>query len=276
MPHFTEFAEEYLKDRKPDHKVFAVYEHSVYPVNNGLIYMADAGADDVLVASHIDVFEGERVGAVTIARLTHANANALRSLVPFTAPSKVLSRDQSCGVGDRLGIAVPGHLRVFENCSVAPVLAQQSMRELSLTNRTYEDVVDAATFSVFRAGFKTGFGADGDHLKNAVDIQTALKAGCSMITLDCSDHIKPVHQLEPDAAMDEEYLNKTFNAEGEPIHFTRQELNEARAVYGEAIAFAKEMYDRFFAGGDAPAELEISIDETKEATSPQQHFFIAS
>ena len=221
-------------------------------------------------------FGGGSAGGVTVSELTHESALALRNLLPFTAPSKVLSLDRSFGVGDRLGVAGPGHIRVFENCDASPVFAQQSMRELVLTNRSYADVVDTATFAVFRAGFDRGFGADGDHLKTATDIKTALEAGCTMITLDCSEHINLSHPVPPDAEMEKLYLKDTFRFEGHEIRFTAQELNDARAIYGGAIAFAREISCAFFADADSQAELEVSIDETSEATTPQQHFFIAS
>ena len=276
MPHFTQFAKEFFENRRLDPRAYSVYPNSVRPVKGGLLYMADGGEEDVLVVRELGGFAGERVDGVLQAPLSHENARALRALLPFTAPAKVLSRDQSCGVGDRLGIAAPGHIRVFERCDVSPVLAQQSMRELSLTNRSYPDVVDTATFGVFRAGYTAGFGADGDHLKTLPDIQTALDAGCSMITLDCSEHIQPPHPVAPDPGMERDYLNRVFRAEDEEIRFTARDLDEARAVYGDVIAFAKEVYDTFFAGPDSPAELEISIDETGEPTTPQQHFFIAA
>ena len=88
---------------------------------------------------------------VLVAPLTHENAAALRERFPFTAPSAVLGKRRTLGVGDRLGIAGPGHLRVFEQYDAYPILAQQSIRELTLTGRTFEDVLDCASFAVFRA-----------------------------------------------------------------------------------------------------------------------------
>ncbi len=93
------------------------------------------------------------------------------------------------GVGDRLGIAGPGHIRVFQEYDVYPVFAQQSIRELNLTQRTYKDVLDSTTFSVFREGYTKGFGADGDHLKKPEEVKMALDLGFTMITLDCSEHM---------------------------------------------------------------------------------------
>ena len=66
--------------------------------------------------------------------LTHETACWLRQRFPWTAPQPVLRRERTVGVGDRLGIACPGHLRVFEKYDATPVLAQQSIRELNLTS----------------------------------------------------------------------------------------------------------------------------------------------
>ena len=277
MPHFTEFAKSLGKETHTDPGLYGVYPRSVYRTNGGFVYMADNGAEDVLVVCNAEGFTGERADGALLAPLTHANACALRGLFPFTAPAKILSRDRTFGAGDRLGIAAPGHLRVFENCAVTPVLAQQSVRELNLTNRTFEDIVDAAAFAVFRAGYERGFGADGDHLKTMPEIQSALDAGCSMITIDCSDHIKTPREVAPDAGTERFYLNKVFHVEDEEIRFTAKDLDESRAIYSDAIEFIREVHGTFFSGAyRRPAELEISIDETQEATTPQQHFFVAS
>jgi hypothetical protein len=212
--------------------------------------------------------------------LTHKNAETLRKVFPFTAPSQVLSKERSFGAGDRLGIASPGHIRVFEKYDVYPILAQQSIRELNLTNRTYEDVIDAVTFAVFREGFKRGWGADGDHLKTPKDIEYALSLGFTMITLDCSDHIKNNITDENAPALPavyaDKYLGKTFDiGENVSLSFTESDLKKIAAIYGEAIGFAKEMYSQFMVNAKQPADFEISIDETSTPTTPLQHYFVA-
>jgi hypothetical protein len=53
------------------------------------------------------------------------------------------------------------------------------------------------------------------------------------------------------------------------------ELRQCAAIYGDAIAFAAEIYKQFFASGKYDADLEISIDETVSVTTPLQHFFVA-
>ncbi len=231
------------------------------------VFMArDASGRDVLVD------RGE------IRPLDHEAAQYLRARFPFTAPVPVLRRPCTFGVGDRLGVACPGHIRVFEKYDATPVLAQQSIRELTLTNRTYADVLDAVTFAVFREHFTRGFGADGDHLKRPEDVAYALSLGYTMITLDCSEHI---HGDGGSAKIPEAlralYLGKSFDiGEGVTLSFTEEELSKIIHIYGEAIDFAVSIWEKFFAADETIADFEISIDETATPTTPLQHFFVAS
>jgi hypothetical protein len=272
---------------------FEIYEKSINNIDSTVVFMAKSGAgfsgeDFLVIASNGGKtgsqlgFKGEDLGGGKFrAGLIHENADVLRRLFPFTSPARGLKKIKSFGLGDRLGIATPGHIDLFEKKDVFPFFAQQSIRELNLTNRTYEDVLDAATFAVFREGYKKGFGADGDHLKTPEDIQYALSLGFTMITLDCSEHIKndvtPENAPAADKHYADKYLNKTFNIEeGVTLVFNERELAQCAAVYSGAISFAADMYSRFLAGGRYDADFEISIDETVSVTTPLQHFFVAS
>jgi len=268
-----------------------VFEKSVRTKDGIRIYMAEEAGVTALYAEGDVGFSGETKvidgKTVTVAPLTHENALVLRKLFLFTAPIRVLGKERSFGVGDRLGIATPGHIAVFEKYDAYPVLAQQSMRELTLTDRTYEDVLDCATFAVYRDGFEKGFGADGDHLKKAEDVRYALDLGFTMITLDCSDHIdndaaslsdaEVEAKYEKNAEIEDIYLGKTFDVgEGITVSFTAEELRRIVLVYGKAIDFAVSIYEEFFSGGKYNADFEISIDETLTPTTPLQHFFVAN
>ena len=274
---------------------FDVYEKSIHKIQiDGSpveIFMAkdvplgEGCGTDFLVATRIPSgFSGEPLaGGRYKLPLNHSNANALRELFPFTAPGRVLGKNRSFGVGDRLGIATPGHIRLFEQYDVYPVFAQQSIRELNLTGRSYEDVLDAATFAVFREDFQREWGADGDHLITEQDIEYALGLGFTMITLDCSEHIKG-NVTEANAPplpekYREKYLGKQFDiGEGIALSFCETELKVIAAIYGEAIDFAAAMYGRFLKDnrcGAGGADLEISIDETATPTTPFQHYFVA-
>jgi len=268
---------------------FDAYEKSINKINGSFVFMAKDKGETVIVTAAEDGknsvpmgFTGSDIGeGKFLAPLTHENAVVLRRLFPFTAPCRGLKKPRSFGLGDRLGIATPGHIDLFKHKDVFPIFAQQSIRELNLTNRTYKDVLDAATFAVFREGYTSGFGADGDHLKTADDVEYALSLGFTMITLDCSEHIK--NNVTADNAppvskqYEEKYLNKEFTVEGGiTLAFNEAELRQCAAIYTDAITFAADMYRRFLASGRYDADFEISIDETDSVTTPLQHFFVAS
>jgi hypothetical protein len=259
-----------------------VAERSIRNYGSGRVFMARDGNEDLIIADHVPGFRGRDLEkGVIAAALNHENACILRRLFPFTAPGRVLGKERSFGLGDRLGIATAAHIKVFEKYDAFPVFAQQSIRELNLTGRTYEEVLDAASFAVFRAGFTKAWGADGDHLKTPEDIEYALSLGYSMITLDCSDYIKPfTENAAPplNAAYREKYLGKKFGVDSEhgiTIDFSEDNLKSITGIYSEALGFAIEMYKRFLKDGKYEADFEISIDETSNPTSPQEHYFIA-
>jgi hypothetical protein len=271
---------------------FDIYEKSVHRAQTGeyeIALVKDGDTDFLLIEGKNPGFMGERLAdGKTKAPLCHENAEVLRKQFPFTAPRRVLREERSFGLGDRLGIATPGHIKLFEHYDVYPVFAQQSIRELNLTGRTYEEVLDAAAFAVFREDFQKGWGADGDHLKTAQDVEYALRLGFTMITLDCSEHIKN-NVTEANAAPAPEkyrskYLGKQFEVgQGIVLTFSEAELKITAAIYGEAVDFAADMYNRFLKDGSPDgvpnnvysADFEISIDETATPTTPLQHFFVA-
>ena len=267
-----------------------VWPKSLHDSEGCKAFMADFGDRDVLVATRCFGFAGETFEAGgkewTIAELTHENAKILREEFPFTAPCSVLKKDRSFGTGDRLGIATPGHIRVFEEYDAYPVFAQQSIRELNLTNRTFEHVLDCASYSVFRENFTRGFGADGDHLKTPDEVAYAIGCGYTMITLDCSEHIRndvldlPLAEVEaqyqPNKELEEKYLGKTFKVGEYEITFDKESFMRMSLIYNEAIDFAVSIYKQFFAGKEGILDFEVSIDETATPTEPAQHFYVAN
>lgn len=273
-------------------KTYGVYPKSVNQISDTWVFMMKDQGRDVLIASGAlaSKFDGKLESNENIswvkAELTFKNGQALRELFPFTKPIPVLHKERSFGLGDRLGIATPGHIRVFNEYDAYPIFAQQSIRELNLTNRSYEDVLDAASFAVYRDGFKRGFGADGDHLKKPSEIEYALSLGYSMITLDCSDYIRndvtgmSKEQIDQacvlDEALKDRYLKNSFDVEGYSIEFNEEELKRCVLVYGKAIDYAAHIYQTYFIQKKANANFEISIDETATPTTPQQHYFVAN
>lgn len=272
-----------------DGRVFTIYKDSV----QDSLFMVAAEDKDYFVAKPELGFEGEEVVSegkkYTLGALNHANAEKMRALFPFTAPARVLDRDKTMGVGDRLGVASDGHIKVFKKYpEITPILSQQSIRELTLTNRTFADVIDSASFAVFRTGYKTGFGADGDHVKTAKEVSYALESGCTMITLDCSEQIdnsiEGMSKAEVDAKyvqnkeLEDIYLNKSFDVgEGVTISFDEEIFKRTVLVYCKAIDHAINIFNTLIMkDGKQVADFEVSIDETMTPTLPTQHFFVAN
>ncbi|HER20133.1 MAG TPA: hypothetical protein ENO14_03705, partial [Chromatiales bacterium] len=87
--------------------------------------------------------EGERTGGgVLVGPRSPRNAAALRKHLPWLRPTPLGLRT-SAGLGDRLGLATPGHARAVRAAggSIAPVFAQQSIREMTRTGRTPGEVM---------------------------------------------------------------------------------------------------------------------------------------
>lgn len=234
--------------------------------------------DKLIITGENPGFVGEKEDGHLVADLTHENALSLRRLFPFTAPRTGLKRGCSMGVGDRLGIATTGHLRAFSRFpNIFPVFAQQSIRELTLTGRSFDDVLDCVTFAVFREGYESGFGADGDHLKKPEEIAYALRSGYSMITLDSSEHIRgdfPDNYV-PAKETRTRYLGSAFDlGDGLSLEFAAADLGRAAYIYDEAIRFIMDMHEQFIKGRDV--DFEISIDETMTPTTPLEHYYVAS
>jgi len=223
------------------------------------------------------------------AELNHDHAERIREIFHYTAPVSTGSGVDSFGVGDRLGLASTGHLRLFTRTNMIPVLAQQSLRELELTGRTFADVIDAATWAVFRSGYCGSWIADGDHLKFAADAVSALQQGCTMITADLSDHINYQYLDMSEAALLEAYsqLNPNYCKlmselysgnlvfEGScQISFSPTIRALTVLVYKDAVSYALELYKACQTVNDS-FDFEVSIDETETATSLEAHYFVA-
>jgi hypothetical protein len=224
-----------------------------------------------------------------------ANADALRTLFPFTR-ARVLGEKNSLGTGDRLGLANPGHIRAVKGSGLRVVLAQQSIRELTRTQRKPEDVMDAASWSVFQEGFEEGFGADADHLKTAADVDLLVAARFTMFTIDPGEHVNnaadtldakavrleidrlPWNSLEDtQAECLKRFTGKPFVLPGDvKLAPNEEQVSRALVKYGRAIAHIFALYKHLSdKASGRPFELEASVDETESITSPFEHFFIA-
>ena len=250
---------------------------------------------------YLNNFEGTELAAsqnliVMKSELSTRNRKSLQNLFDFTIP-KALGLCNSYGLGDRIGFANAGHIRAIRQSDFKPILAQQSIRELTRTNRTPDDVMDAAVWSVFQEGYKEGFGSDADHLKSFADIDLMLGSGFTMFTFDPSEHVdneadnydeetlkKLVKSLNWNELNDayenaeNRYAGKTVKiSENLTLNITSIDFLRAYAKYGKAVAHIKKMFEQLKAkSADGNFEVEVSVDETESVTSPFEHYFFAN
>lgn len=263
-----------------------------------LVILAPAAATRVL-----DGFEGETrsaaEGAVLVGPASPKNAAALRRRLEWLRP-RPLGTKTSAGLGDRLGLATPGHVRAVRAVggfpAIAPIFPQQSIREMTRTGRSPIEVMDDATWGMFAEGWRDGTGADADHLKTTADIDACLAVGFSMFTIDPSEHVDssadtadlatlrakvgalPWAELaDTEESLRKRFLGHSFAVEHLKVAFDEAVLLRAAAKYGKAVAHVARMSRHLLkAAGATPVELEVSVDETDTPTSPAEHYWVAS
>ncbi len=246
-----------------------------------------AGTTLQVIADSIPLF-------VTECPTDASNASALRRVLPFLAPLPLGLR-KSVGCGDRLGMATPGHVRAVRKSAMAPIFAQQSMRENARTGRSPQQVMDEALWGVFQEGWRDGFGADADHLKSASDVDVCAAAGYTFYTFDPGEHVDnsagdasaaelerisdslPWQWLETTAAdLRRRLADKPIDLGDFSVTIGWEGLLRSAVKYGKAVAHTARLY-RHLAGvmGERPFELEMSVDETETVTSIPEHIYIA-
>ena len=255
-------------------------------------------------ASDLAAFEGdesERHGDTVVLRggFGARNCAGLRAVLTNLRPVP-LGLATSAGLGDRLGLATPGHVDALRAVGaegrIAPIFAQQSVRENTRTGRTPREVLDDATIGAFVAGWLGPVGADADHLKSEADVDAHLGAGFSFFTIDPGDHVvseadtlegtalaEAFERRPPWAALDTDPADllrrlsgTTLDLGDRALRFAPGELERAAVKYGGALAHVARLA-RHLRGQAGPerAELEVSVDETDTPTTLAEHAYLA-
>lgn len=200
----------------------------------------------------------------------------------------------SFGFGDRIGLATAGHVAAMQEAGagIEPIYPQQSIREMTRTNRTAQQVMNDALSEMEKAGWEGRTGADADHLKTPADVDLTASVGFTFFTIDPSDGVDAeaddydASQLREkfDAVRSQvEWFDKYCGSTVELPNGTRVELNEeacmrAAVKYGSAINHAIELAD-YIAKVQTEAgreyEIELSVDETEQPTTLAEHYIIA-
>jgi hypothetical protein len=199
----------------------------------------------------------------------------------------------SLGFGDRTGLATPGHVAALREAggAIRGVFAQQSIREMTRTQRTPRAVIQAAADAMIALTYLEPWGADADHLKAPEDIKNTAAAGFVMFTLDPSDDVDQQADSYDASTLAQKYLaardfapwiaeyeGRTERLDAGTIEFDQQTLQRAAVKYGRAIkraiALGKCVADETRSLGQ-PFEIELSVDETAQPTTFAEHFIIA-
>lgn len=207
-----------------------------------------------------------------------------------TLKPSALGLAPSFGFGDRMGLATPGHLQSLREhgSGIKGIFAQQSIREMTRTQRTADQVMSCAADTLADAGFDDIWGADADHLKTPADVDVTADAGFVFFTIDPSDHVDQKADNYDPAEIDAkytapnwagQYLGQTIEiADGPTITFDELTVRRAAVKYGPAIDHAIELaayIQSAAAQRDQDHEIEISVDETDQPTTLAEHYIIA-
>ena len=286
----------------------SVYPRSLAQIEASLFFLTRANSEKLLgiVTASADIAArftgekreinwGEQKFTLLMCPTSPENAGALRAILTFLTP-RLLGLRKSAGCGDRLGLATPGHIRAIRQSGLAPIFAQQSIRENARTGRTPQEVMDDAMWAVFQEGWRDGFGADADHLKTTDDIDSCVAAGYTFYTIDPGEHVDNeasvanVNSLRakvealPWPELDTNWKDLKQRLAGAPIRLvdfsisiSEEELLRAAAKYARVIAHTVKMFRHLEqAMNGRPFELEMSVDETETVTTAAEHIYIAN
>lgn len=281
----------------------AVYASSIVEHGGATYFLCKREADGArrlgVIGDAAGLAGGDVAGTAQLFPCTAANAAALRARLPWLSPVALGTRT-SFGFGDRMGSATPGHIQAMRSTgaerTIAPIYAQQSVRENTRTGRTPQQVIDDAMWGIFQEGWRAPWGADADHVKEVSDLAPFVAAGYTFYTIDPSDYVDNAAQTDaPDtlrqkvdalpwdqlgtsyAALRDRYCAAPHQLGALTIEFSESDLLRALAKYGRAVAHTAAIAAALTAQrAGAAYDVEISVDETDTPTSVHEHFFIAS
>ncbi|MEO1530114.1 MAG: tagaturonate epimerase family protein [Planctomycetota bacterium] len=205
-----------------------------------------------------------------------------------------LGLEPSFGFGDRTGLATPGHVAAMKRCGegIAAIYPQQSIREMTRTQRNPEGVMRDAMEAAAAAGWTGAIGADADHLKVNEDVDITAAAGFTFFTIDPSDDVDQKADdydestlrdkfatARDEAPWYEGYLGKSIGLpSGTTIELNEEACMRAAVKYGKAIARALKLGDYIRTVNEQAGngyEIELSVDETDQPTTLAEHYIIA-
>ena len=207
---------------------------------------------------------------------------------------QTLGLEPSFGFGDRIGLATAGHVAAMKKSGkgIQAIFPQQSIREMTRTQRTATQVMADALRGAAECGWTGPIGADADHLKTPADVDVTFEAGFTFFTIDPSGKVDQKADDYTESELKEKfetakssapwyasYLGKSVDlATGKKIELSEESCMRAAVKYGAAISEALELGDYIKKVHDAKGldyEIELSVDETDQPTTLAEHYIIA-
>ncbi len=226
-------------------------------------------------------------------RLTSQTMSGVQEELEHLVP-KPLGLEPSFGFGDRLGVGTPGHAEALMSAggTIQPIFAQQSIREMTRTDRKPGEVMREAQFGMLLAGYEGRTGADADHLKTEEDVDRTVEAGFTFFTIDPSEHVDEQADRYDQSTLDEKfdevreevdwygsYKGDSVKLEnGTVIEFSETDCRRCVVKYGRALNEAINLasyIDQKHEDLDRSYEIEVSVDETEEPTTLVEHYIVA-
>ena len=199
----------------------------------------------------------------------------------------------SFGFGDRIGLATPGHVEAMQQTGsgIAPIFPQQSIREMTRTDRSPEEVMQDAVDGMQRASWSGQSGADADHLKTPEDVDRTTAAGFTFFTIDPSDHVdehadgyhenilrEKFANVQDQINWLEEYVGRKLKlSTGTSVTLDQESCMRCAVKYGVALNHAIELAEHIHSVHEPSGkkyEIELSVDETEQPTTLAEHYII--
>ena len=205
-----------------------------------------------------------------------------------------LGLEPSFGFGDRTGLATPGHVASMKRsgAGIKAIYPQQSIREMTRTQRTPTGVMEDALRDMVASGWTDVTGADADHLKTPEDVDVTAAVGFTFFTIDPSDHVDEHSDTYDQATLEskfadirdqvswiDSYRGKSVTlSTGTSFQLDEEACLRAAVKYGIALNEALSLcnyIDEVHEGLGRDYEIELSVDETEQPTTLAEHYIIA-
>ncbi len=220
-----------------------------------------------------------------------ANAAELRRLLAFTKPARIAGASIALIVDDPLAAAPPGVMEACLDCAVTPLFRVPFGLPGVDDRLRAASSLDAGAWAAFRQGFHQPWGLGAVCILAAPQVQMALTAGCTLITLAAEDALHEEYgslgRSEVKTAYDrldatyradieKHYLGRSFAVAGGAVRFSELELRRAALINGEIIDLCAGLFATVLrTRGKGAFDVALSFADGKIPTSPQSHLFVA-